>query len=1788
MKMKISMAFLSLLAAAQVFAAGGNCMQNATQLLSSQSVRLVKEYDPDWMEYDENGVAYFKVRISKGQACTIYISGGDAPYLGLDVDTDIDDENAPYATFEYEDFDGGNTKAAYLFADEWSDDDPSSGMYYVCIDGEVGDTTTLRYVKGIVPFTKEGEKDSPRNISFKDSAEFKHEDKTFIDGSFWYQATLKAGRKYVVCTKGTNYFVMDTESVALEVAEEYTNTYSNAYYLFPTKDVSAKFHIDQIGKETKFDFYYRAVPKWNPDDSRRTVYDLTAENDFAKAVLPGRNNSTSPADGKNEHYDDIIDESLCRIKLAKNERWVFETMGAPTNIRMVVYNPSGSVKGSNTSIGDGSRECRVAITATEAGYHYVGVCNPLLTAKDLPGSDNVTVKAVNADSIPKPDAFDPGDDVIAGANWIEAYPGAEGADVMEFGCSDGFYRGLNGGDWYDCYRIACRKGVTYDLRAEFQDAQTDLSLGCKVFYLKSGKETTIESTGELTPFGASDLVFKSPINGIVYLRVSVAEGVGLNYPLHRIYAMAYDTAAPAVGLGWLKVVTKGADGQWCLSDKAYYPNGAVVNVVSNQTISFKAVSGFSTPSAIQTNVLAGIGSEVPRTVVTGIYNDTYDKYTKTVKGKKKTVSDDNLDGAVSLSPANKPVTAPRTLWKDDPRDIFTFAVSSEKGVYYNFRIEDTTEEGVGDEVFTVSNAIGTVYGPTNTLTKQLFTAGTWYLTVAHKDPTHPRDSSYKLEYSAYKTGSIAFSAATYKVKESAEYATLTVKRSANQGIVRVRYETFAGISTNDVENAKPGSEYYPTNGIITWANGDKKDKTIKVRLIPDMINQYEAAKSFRVKLTPMDPDDIPDDDTEYPAVITRDTATVALSEVTKAAAGKIQAFSYGADGVAFSNLKKPAMTIDAGKDAIINIRRTGGDDGKVAVKVQTIAVKKSAVAGTDYTAKTETFVWGDNNDKDIYAFTVPTMSSHDLVATKKFIVRITVLTTGEYKGYAKASVYAKDVTVTIKNDTFRKSLADYAKIAKKDGVTLSGKGATWFIGPDGDLRSSEAAANATMTFTVTGPGLFVADVEGCCAEGGTPPAVTCTVAKVSAEVKGRVVRIIPSGKQNIVFTKTGEGWMSFKDLGGGKTYKWIPFKSAVTPFSPSNKAVVNSNGVDKLVWTPVPGFLDEKGLKTRVVFGTSTKALNTVLSNVTDNVQCEIKAEDRVAFGGFHPNKTYYWALEFALPKEGEASVWTRSPTTWQFSTAVVGAAKTLCGNGEDEKDTYGNRIDTLTAASQTIELVQGVKVNFETGPGGEGVPVGTTSVKTRILAGSLPPGLKLDGAAKKGIVSGVPTKPGRYEAVVQTATGSSKKPVYAESITLRFNVSALGMAIGSFRGTMLEDGAAIETGAHRLGLFTFSATSAGKLSASVKIAGKTYKFSGTGYDDVQRTDPAETADIDKQLTVTLTSTTKIKSGTKYTNELVIELGDGSVTNMNAVYGATAVAGLRLNVLNSKSTAVTEDVDYFCDLYRNDSSIAEYKEDAAPFNGYYTVALAPDVLPGAGYPSGNGYMTLTVSGGSTVKIAGMLADGTKLSASTVGTFDGEKTMFVPIYFGSSGYCFGGVAKLILGENDADGYPTTVVDASDVDLTWNKDGSKSSEDGEGFRMDISPAGGWYNTLVSLQRYYLDRDFELDGIPVYLYGNSVKLNKTTGETASKISYSIKRTTGIASGKLTYRKKSVNHYGILTFNRDVNTLLDPEIWTAGFFVDKANTAWTESLPFDILGTKVDRDWSESDPEEPPVDPE
>ena len=180
MKTKMIACMVAAAAALASFGASaqkGSCPSKAISLKSSQTATLVNEYDPEEKEFYDTGALYYKMTLKRGVAYTVWITGGTASAIDLDVDTDWDyyedREDEPGAGFSIDEIDGGATKVAYLYADDWDTDpedgDPKSGRYQVSLIGNIGASTTLGFQMGIKTFTVIGSEESPKVISFSTS-----------------------------------------------------------------------------------------------------------------------------------------------------------------------------------------------------------------------------------------------------------------------------------------------------------------------------------------------------------------------------------------------------------------------------------------------------------------------------------------------------------------------------------------------------------------------------------------------------------------------------------------------------------------------------------------------------------------------------------------------------------------------------------------------------------------------------------------------------------------------------------------------------------------------------------------------------------------------------------------------------------------------------------------------------------------------------------------------------------------------------------------------------------------------------------------------------------------------------------------------------------------------------------------------------------------------------------------------------------------------------------------------------------------------------------------------------------------------------------------------------------------------------------------------------------------------------------------------------------------------------------------------------------------------------------
>jgi len=139
------------------------------------------------------------------------------------------------------------------------------------------------------------------------------------------------------------------------------------------------------------------------------------------------------------------------------------------------------------------------------------------------------------------------------------------------------------------------------------------------------------------------------------------------------------------------------------------------------------------------------------------------------------------------------------------------------------------------------------------------------------------------------------------------------------------------------------------------------------------------------------------------------------------------------------------------------------------------------------------------------------------------------------------------------------------------------------------------------------------------------------------------------------------------------------------------------------------------------------------------------------------------------------------------------------------------------------------------------------------------------------------------------------------------------------------------------------------------------------------------------------------------------------------------------------------------------------------YRGYYTVALpAYDALPlGAANaaPEGSGYLTLTVGDKGSAKVAGLLADGSKVSQSSrLILFDGcGPDACVPVFttlYSRKGWV-GGLLWI-------DSAGRTVI--TDRDLGWLMRWEKPGSGPDGFSMLLDACGGFYNTAPALAAHY----------------------------------------------------------------------------------------------------------------------
>lgn len=835
------------------------------------------------------GVYYFKSTLKRGTAYTVWTEGvsADAP-VSLDAyaadPPESSDSMGSGADFEDVGEAGANTRLV-MWADSWTVDDedpemsdPKSWTYYFALEGTAGQSVKINFRLGAsIP---QGRIDNPASIT-PGTTEASVTRTLELDNAYYFRARLTAGRLYHFATDGGTEEQAFNLNVDGDGDDVDAAVYSDAAYaaddgnmgLYVLPDVTGYFTIAVTGVQTNdasaaFTLKHRLYPVRTL--AAHPAEELNDENGWTATCAPGYLNAFEATGA----YDEIVDECLFKFTAAKGQRFVCETTGAATNLLMRVYDAKGAVVAENTADG-ATWNVRAAFEATAAGTYYVGVCQNLADEfLEAPAYLPVTLKVAEATALTDDfDEWDPADSAAAGASALSPLPATkDDAPEAVDAAGHGPHR-LGRGDWADVFMIGARKGVTYALRASSGAAAAGNAntLAAKVFTLSGTSERAVAASGDLTPGSAAPLTFTATANATYYVRVSVAEGAALDYPDYRLHATAYTETGAALGI--LKVDLLGAPAAtWSLdSESVKYPSGASVLVSGAHAVKFTAVTGFKAPAAARVEVAPG----TEPTVLTARYSDTSDP------------ADDTARGAKALTLKNVATKQVRTLWKDDPED--NFSLSGVNGYYYDFALVDVT----GDAVFTITNATPTAEHPDGVFARgvtsvsqlELPAARTKYiLTVHHADAQDPQDGAYALSGLYANVGMVKFAKTAVSVKENAASVAITVNRTAKDGRVRVAYGTVAG-------TAKPGVDYVAQNGVLEWANGDNKAKTITVRLIPDLVPVWEGSKAFAVELRPFT-DDMREDGEYAVSLSGGPTCTVTLTEVSRA--GTTAESSYAA------------------------------------------------------------------------------------------------------------------------------------------------------------------------------------------------------------------------------------------------------------------------------------------------------------------------------------------------------------------------------------------------------------------------------------------------------------------------------------------------------------------------------------------------------------------------------------------------------------------------------------------------------------------------------------------------------------------------------------------------------------------------------------------------------------------------------------------------------------------------------------------------------------------------------
>ncbi|MGN0832456.1 MAG: Calx-beta domain-containing protein [Kiritimatiellia bacterium] len=872
---------------------------------------------------NELGVCYYKMTLSKGKQYTLWLDGESDASVAIETIYAQEDWSAPGAFFSSSVY-GRQTRWVCTgegWANDWGDFDdddddwggdwdfgdaqtPSSWTYYLVVRGPVGATARLHAGLGVlVPV---GTVANPLVITMKPTVQTNTVQ--FVENQYTVSVSLKGGcRYYVGVTGGTaDHELLFSGLPGMTIANymPWDSDHNDSRVFLVEEDMTCVFSITDSNpaeRTAAVQLFYRVDSARTIAEHAKTATALTVGQTVES--VPGYKNN--PAYGA---YDPIVDDCLYSFKAEKNAAYLIETDGASVPIELIVYDAKGNVLSSNRTKGGQSLDARCTLETTAAGTYYVGLCEDMSPVEEyaprlLPV--NLTVRKVEST----------GRD--AAPELVVPQIGAANSPAIATESVAGPYV-LDGTTWYRNFAFRGRKGMSYVFGVS-QDAdlteESDPDLAFTVYTL-SGKTEKTAMTAEIHANSSRSHTLLSEQDTTYYVRIAVANSVGCDFNPFRVHLVGFPTGGGGAGI--LTVRAGGADAAlWSLGSEAVkYGNGeSLLLAAGTYVVKYAAVSGFSTPNSRTVSVTAG-----ETLVIDGdFYSDTADP------------KDDDAKTATAWTLKTVETSFRRTLWPGDPADHFAFAGAD--GCYYDFELRDAT----CDASFSITNAeLGVVVSGMRNISKIAFpkTKSKYILRVV-RNASDAAGGSYTLAGRFANVGSVRFARTAVTAREDAPSVSLTVNRTAKEGMVRVRYNTVAG-------TAEPGVDYVAQSGVLEWAAGDNQAKTITVKLIPDLVATWEGNKTFTVSLEPAV-------GSEYWAqILGGDACTVTLTEVSRA--GTTAASTYAAKAPKAATTKTEVGALRGGTFyGIVQAAAGGLTNGLPELASVTLTV--SAKGGVDDSSK---------------------------------------------------------------------------------------------------------------------------------------------------------------------------------------------------------------------------------------------------------------------------------------------------------------------------------------------------------------------------------------------------------------------------------------------------------------------------------------------------------------------------------------------------------------------------------------------------------------------------------------------------------------------------------------------------------------------------------------------------------------------------------------------------------------------------------------------------------------------